>query len=105
CFTGDASQAQTYVQRFGLKLGVGGVITFRNTEKIRDAIRTVGLQACVLETDCPYLAPAPHRGKRNEPAFVNDTARALGEIVRRPLADVLEVTDENARALFGFAQL
>ena len=101
CFTGDTQQAQTYVERFGLKLGVGGVVTFRNAQPIRDAIAAVGLQACILETDCPYLAPMPHRGKRNEPVFINDTARVLGQIVRKPLTDVSTVTDANAHELFG----
>ncbi len=101
CFTGDTQQARGYVDRFSLKIGVGGIITFRNAQPIRDAIAAVGLSACVLETDCPYLAPVPHRGKRNEPAFVSDTARALAEIVGKPLPEVLEMTDQNARTLFG----
>jgi len=104
CFTGNASQARTYIEVFGLKLGIGGVLTFRGAQAIRDAVRTVGVEACVLETDCPYLAPVPHRGKRNEPAFVRETAKALSEVVQRPLEEVLAVTDANAKALFGFTK-
>ena len=104
CFTGDKTQARAYVDRFGLKLGVGGIITFRNAQTIRDAVCDAGLQACVLETDCPYLAPVPHRGKRNEPAFICETAGTLAEIARKPLDEVLAVTDENARSIFAFAQ-
>ncbi|MBV9972949.1 MAG: TatD family hydrolase, partial [Candidatus Eremiobacteraeota bacterium] len=100
CFTGDRQQAQRYVGDFGLKLGIGGIITFRNAHPIRDALAAVGIEACVLETDCPYLAPAPHRGKRNEPAFINDTARAVAEIVEKSVEEIVNVTDRNARELF-----
>ncbi|MBV9148695.1 MAG: TatD family hydrolase [Candidatus Eremiobacteraeota bacterium] len=102
CFTGDEAQARVYVDNFGLKLGVGGIITFPSAEAIRDAVCAVGLQACVLETDCPYLAPVPYRGKRNEPAFITATASALAQIVQKPLDEVLAITDENARELFAF---
>jgi len=101
CFTGTIEQAGTYVDRFGLKLGAGGVITFRTAQAIRDGIAAVGAQNCVLETDCPYLAPVPRRGERNEPAFVIETARVLAQIVRQSLDAVLEITDDNARQLFG----
>ena len=101
CFTGDAEQARIYVAEFGLKLGIGGVITFKSAQSIRDAILEVGLEHCILETDCPYLAPVPHRGKRNEPAFVRDTAQALATLCGKALDDVLRITDENARAVFA----
>lgn len=102
CFTGDAAQAHTYVNEFGLKLGVGGVITFKSAQTIRDAVRSAGLEHCILETDCPYLAPVPHRGKRNEPAYLADTASALGALFEVAPQRVEAVTSANARALFGF---
>lgn len=101
CFTGDAEQARIYTSQFGLKLGIGGVITFKNAQSIRDAVRDVGLEHCILETDCPYLAPVPYRGKRNEPAFVRDTAQALATLSARSLDDVLSITEANARAVFS----
>lgn len=102
CFTGDSHQADVYTREFGLKLGIGGVMTFRTAQTLRDAIKSAGLQACILETDCPYLAPVPHRGKRNEPAFVADTAQALATLCGVSLDDVIAVTDANAKTLFGF---
>ena len=101
CFTGDAPQARTFVDEFGLALGIGGVVTFANAQPLRDAVRAVGLSAIVLETDSPYLAPVPMRGRRNEPAFVAHTARKLAEILKVELAEVLDATDRNALALFG----
>jgi len=101
CFTGDADQATAYVEEFGLFLGVGGVVTFKTAQQVRDAVLAVGLQHIILETDCPYLAPVPHRGKRNEPAFISETAKKLAELFERSYEDVCAITSENARTLFG----
>jgi len=101
CFTGDAAQAATFVNEFGLKLGIGGVVTFKTAEHVRDAVRTVGLGALVLETDAPYLAPVPYRGRRNEPAFVAATAERLAHILETPVSTVIERTTATARTLFG----
>jgi TatD DNase family protein len=101
CFTGDAAQARTFVTDFGLLLGIGGVVTFKTAEPLRDAVRAVGLAALVLETDCPYLAPVPHRGERNEPAFMPASARTVADVLGIPLDDVAAVTDANAARLFG----
>lgn len=101
CFTGTPGQARTYVEEFGLFLGIGGVLTFPKAQEVRDAVREVGLPAIVLETDCPYLAPVPKRGKRNEPAYVTYTAAKLAELLNLSLAEVAATTDSNATALFG----
>jgi TatD DNase family protein len=101
CFTGDTNQAKTYVDEFGMYLGIGGVVTFKTAQPIRDAVAAVGLQHIVLETDCPYLAPVPHRGRRNEPAYVADTAQKLSEVLALPLDEVAAKTTHNARVLFG----
>jgi TatD DNase family protein len=103
CFTGDAREANTYVEEFGLFLGIGGVLTFKSAEPLRDAVRAVGLDAIVLETDCPYLAPVPHRGKRNEPAYVARTAEALAALLGRCSAEIAAATKRNASRLFGFS--
>jgi len=101
CFTGDAAQAQTLTDEFGLYLGIGGVLTFKTAEALREAVRAVGLRSLVLETDCPYLAPIPHRGERNEPAYVTLTAARLAEVLDRGVDEVVSVTDANARNLFS----
>ncbi|GAC1307869.1 MAG: hypothetical protein NVSMB21_12400 [Vulcanimicrobiaceae bacterium] len=101
CFTGDAAQARLLVDEFGLRLGIGGVITFKTAENVREAVREVGLGAIVLETDCPYLAPIPYRGKRNEPAYMAATARYVADLLAMPIADVIARTNATARDLFG----
>ena len=101
CFTGDTAQAKTFTEEFGLYLGIGGVLTFKAAEALRDAVRAVGIGPIVLETDCPYLAPIPMRGKRNEPAFVSYTHAKLSEVLGTDPGEVLAQTDRNARKLFG----
>ncbi len=100
CFTGTPEEARTYTGEFGLYLGIGGVLTFPNAHSLREAVRAVGVAKLVFETDCPYLAPVPMRGKRNEPAFVTHTSAKLAEVLAVPLADLVAITDANARALF-----
>src|ERR1700681_3710444 len=101
CFTGTPAEARAFTGEFGLVLGIGGVVTFKTAQPLRDAVREVGLDAIVLETDCPYLAPIPHRGKRNEPAFVADTARVVAEVLGVELATVIAKADANARRVLG----
>ncbi len=101
CFTGDTAQAKTYVDEFGLYLGIGGIVTFKTAQPIRDAVMAVGLDHLVLETDCPYLAPIPHRGERNEPAYVVVTAQYVAELLGLPVDDVASRTTTNAKSLFG----
>lgn len=101
CFTGTPSEAQTLVGEFGLLLGIGGVVTFKAAQTLREAVRSVGLDRLVLETDCPYLAPVPQRGKRNEPAFLSHTAERLGEVLGCDIVELLATTSKNARELFS----
>lgn len=101
CFTGDEAQAQTYVREFGMRLGIGGVVTFKSAQAVRDAVKSVGLEHLILETDCPYLAPVPHRGQRNEPAYVSVTAQALARILERSPQTVASTTTHNAREILG----
>jgi TatD DNase family protein len=86
CFTGTPAQARVLCDEFGLFLGIGGVLTFPKAESVRD---------------CPYLAPVPKRGKRNEPAYVTHTAAKLAELLGLPLDEVVRATDANAFKLFG----
>jgi TatD DNase family protein len=100
CFTGDAEQARTYVDEFGLMLGIGGVVTFKSADTIRHAVQAVGLAPLILETDCPYLAPVPLRGKRNEPAFVTKVADKLVEVLAISRECIIESAERNTRELF-----
>lgn len=100
CFTGDAEAARR-ITGFGFSLGIGGVMTFKNAVSLREAIRAVGLPALVLETDCPYLAPVPHRGRRNEPAYLSNVAAALAELLDSSVDEVVTRTTQTGEALFG----
>jgi TatD DNase family protein len=101
CFTGTPDEAQLFAGEFRLLLGIGGVVTFKTAQPLRDAVKAVGLDAIVLETDCPYLAPIPHRGKRNEPAYLADTARVVADVLGVDPATVVARADANARRIFG----
>jgi TatD DNase family protein len=100
CFTGDTAQAQTFTREFGLLLGIGGVATFKTAAALRAAVAAVGLAHVVLETDCPYLAPVPYRGKRNEPAYIAQTAEVLAHLFDTTPAAVADATAATAHALF-----
>lgn len=100
CFTGTAEEARTFTAEFDLYLGIGGVLTFPNAAGLRNAVTSVGPGKLVLETDCPYLAPVPMRGRRNEPSFVAHTAAKLAELLGMRRDDVIAATDQNARTLF-----
>ncbi len=101
CFTGTTDEARVFAGEFGLVLGIGGVVTFKTATALRDAVKDVGLDAIVLETDCPYLAPIPHRGRRNEVAFVADTARVVADVLGVSIDTVVARTDANARRVLG----
>lgn len=101
CFTGTAEQARRYVGEFGMLLGIGGVCTFKSAQELRDAIAAVGIAPLILETDCPYLAPVPYRGKRNEPAFITGAAAKVAEILSLDEAAVIAKTTANAEAFFN----
>jgi len=85
----------------GFYLSFTGIITFKNAGSLREVLRQLPLERILIETDAPYLAPVPHRGKRNEPAFVRLVAEAVATIRGIPLEQVAHATSQNARALFG----
>lgn len=99
CFTGTLAQAQQAIS-YNMKLGIGGVVTFKNG-KIDQFLHEIPLEQLVLETDAPYLAPAPHRGKRNESAYVSLVAQKLAEIYALPLEEIARITTQNSVAVFG----
>jgi TatD DNase family protein len=99
CFSGDLDQAKKAIS-YGLKLGIGGVVTFKNG-KIDQFLEHIGLEHIVLETDSPYLAPAPHRGKRNESAYTVLVAEKLAALYQVPIEEIARITTENAQTVFG----
>lgn len=99
CFTGTEEEAKVYLE-LGFHLGLGGVTTYKNCG-VKDYLLNLPLDKIVLETDAPYLAPVPCRGKRNEPAFLVHTAQKIADILQMPLDDFAEVTTTNANVLFG----
>jgi TatD DNase family protein len=98
-FTGDADQARRIIE-YGFKLGIGGIVTFKNSGLDR-VVKEIDIQHIVLETDAPYLAPVPRRGKRNEPAYLLYTAEKIAEIHRVPLETIAEITTQTATSLFN----
>lgn len=99
CFTGDAEEARR-IWALGFYVGIGGIVTFKNSD-LHSAARSIPLEHIVLETDAPYLTPAPHRGKRNEPAHLRLVAQKIAEVKDATLDEVAEVTSKNACNLFG----
>lgn len=100
CFTGDENQAQHILNYGGFLLGIGGVVTFKSSN-LPQVLKHVPLEKLVLETDAPYLAPVPHRGKRNEPSYLTAMASKLSEIYERPIKDIAQITSSNALRMFG----
>ena len=98
CFTGDPQQAREALA-LGLHLAFGGVLTFPSAEPVREAARITPEDRLLLETDCPYLAPVPHRGKRNEPSFVVEVARRLAEVRGCTLDEIAGQTTRNFERL------
>ena len=99
CFTGDLGQAQRAIS-LGMKLGIGGVATFKNG-KIAQFLKEIDLQHIVLETDSPYLAPVPNRGKRNESSYTLLVAQKIAEIYQLPVEEIARITTENSKQIFG----
>ena len=91
-------EAQQVIE-FGMYLGIGGVVTYKNTN-LRDILREVGLSNVVLETDAPYLPPIPHRGKRNEPSFIKLVCETIANTLQMSADEVAEITSVNAMQVF-----
>ena len=100
CFTGNYAAASAYLD-LGFYLSFTGIITFKNAEALREVVRKVPLEKIFVETDSPYLTPVPHRGKRNEPAYVRFVAETIAKVKGMALDDVAQVTTTNVRVLFG----
>jgi TatD DNase family protein len=98
CFTGTLDQAKQALS-YNLKLGIGGVVTFKNG-KIDQFLNQIPLSEIVLETDAPYLAPVPFRGKRNESSYIQEVASKVAEVYNLPFTEIASVTSKNALAIF-----
>lgn len=99
CFSGDYAMARQCLD-LGFYLSVPGVVTFGKAKTIQSVVKQVPLSSLLLETDCPYLTPDPYRGKRNEPAYIVQTAKKVAEIKGIPLEEVSAVTAKNTLDLF-----
>ena len=99
CFTGTEDEAKAYLD-LGFHLGLGGVTTYKNCG-VKDFLPNLPLDRIVLETDAPYLAPVPCRGKRNEPAFLVHTAQRIADILQIPVEELAAITTENVQSLFA----
>ena len=104
CFSGDSAQATAFID-LGCMISLAGPVTFRSAVKLHHVAKMVPSDRLLVETDCPYLAPVPHRGKRNEPAYVRFTLEAVAQ--RRGVAPeaVEEFTDRNAQTFFGITSV
>lgn len=99
CFGGSEEQAKQVIE-LGFVLGIGGVVTFKNTN-LRDVLQNVDLKHIVLETDSPYLAPVPYRGKRNESSYIKLIANTLAQVYGCTIDNIAQQTTQNAGRVFG----
>lgn len=103
CFSGDVPLAKKVIQ-MGFFISIPGTVTFSKATTQQEVVRCIPLEKILLETDCPYLAPEPYRGKRNEPAFIRNTAEKVASLKSLSFEDVCRITSLNARALFGIGE-
>lgn len=99
CYSYSTELAREFV-KLGFYLGIGGVLTFKNARKIREVVRDIPLTSLVLETDCPYMAPVPHRGERNSSLFLPLVAQAVADCKGIDPEEVIAVTEQNAERLY-----
>jgi len=100
CFSGDSAMAAEAIA-MGFYISIPGTVTYPANEALRQVVRVTSIDSMLVETDCPYLTPVPHRGKRNEPAFVRLAAERVAEVKGLTLEDVARITTKNVRDLFG----
>lgn len=100
CFSYGVEMAREYLN-MGYYLGIGGVLTFKNAKKLKEVVEYAPISRLVLETDCPYLAPVPNRGKRNSSLNLPYVVQAMAEIKNMEPEEIIRLTTENAKALYG----
>lgn len=99
CFSGSLEMAKEVI-KLGLYISIAGPVTFKNAAKLPEIVATVPLERLLVETDCPYLTPHPHRGKRNEPAYVKIVAEQVAQLRGMDFVDLAKATDANTKRLF-----
>ena len=99
CYSYSPEMAAEYL-KMGFYLGIGGVLTFKNAKKLKEVAEYAPLSRIVLETDCPYLAPVPYRGKRNDSSKLSYVVEELAAIKQMPVEEVLRITNENGKKLY-----
>lgn len=100
CFSGSKEMAREII-KLGMYIGLNGVVTFNNARKSLEVAREIPLDRLVLETDCPYLAPAPFRGKRNDSSLISFTAEKIASVLNMDAQKLIDITSENAKRLYG----
>ena len=100
CFTGDLKLAEK-ILNLGLYVSINGILTFKNAKTIQNSVKEIPLEKILIETDSPYLTPEPHRGHRNEPAYVKYVVQKIADIKKISFEKVAEITTKNARAVFN----
>lgn len=104
CWAGNPTETQWYLD-LGFYISFSGVVTFKNAKQIHASARMVPSDRLLIETDCPFLAPTPHRGQRNEPSYVSNVARCLADLRDTSVEEIASITTDNARQLFGLPVL
>jgi len=104
CFTGGPRETERCLE-LGCDISVAGVVTFKNAVELREAVRVTPLERLHVETDSPFLAPVPHRGRPNEPAFVSVVGEFVAEVLDRDVDEVRSTTSANTARLFGLSQI
>ncbi len=100
CYSYSKEAAKDYLD-MGFHFGIGGVVTFKNARKLIEAVEYIPMERIVLETDCPYMAPEPHRGTRNDSRNIAFVAEKIAQIKGMTAQEVIDITNKNARKLFG----
>lgn len=95
CFNSSLEMAKEFI-KIGYKIGVGGVVTFKNAKKLQDIVKELDLKDILLETDSPFLTPEPYRGKKNEPSYVYHVAKRISELKNIEVDEVISITGKNA---------
>ena len=102
CFGGSKESAKICIDA-GMMISFTGVITFKNANKVKEVVNYIPLDRLMIETDCPYMAPVPYRGKRNKPSYVVEIAKAMAEIKGKTVDEIAEITYNNATRFFGLS--
>lgn len=100
CFSGSAESAKEII-KLGMYIGIGGTVTFKNAVKPKEVASTIPIERILLETDAPYLAPVPFRGERNDSSLISYVAEEIAKLRNDDAQNILDITDRNARTLFG----